>query len=145
MKKSANPKLTQVTLHLGRGSGGDPARPWRLAVEDKPSGTMLMEIEFSDLTFADLMSNRHTGEVGEAKVYSGEYVGLRHEHKNVTVPVPPARNYDKKSIAKALATMADQAEAANPGWIADRGEGWNQHRVADGMYRIDLRRWVEPK
>lgn len=141
MKKSAAPKLTKVSLHLGRLSGGNVERRWRLTIEDKPSNTVLMEVEFGDAAFADLMSNSHAGETGDAKVYSDDYIGMRHENKDVTVPFSPVT---RATSAELLATMADQAEAENPGWTADRGEeNWNHHRVGNGRYRFIMRRWVE--
>jgi len=92
----------------------------------------------------DLMSNRLTGEVGEARVYSGEHIGMRHEYKQVAVAIPKQRGYSHAETAKALDAMRAQAESENPGWIADRGEGWNSHRAHGSEYAISIRRWVDP-
>lgn len=140
------PRRTQVSMFLGRASGGSEERSWRLTIEDRPSGCVILEVEFDNETFADLMSHTHSGRVGEAKVYSGDYVGLTHEHKVVTVPVSPTRGYSREEGAAALAAMAKVAEDQNPGWVADKETTWNHHRVSDGgkLYSITLRRWVEP-
>jgi hypothetical protein len=115
---------------------------WSLVIEDRPSRTVVIEVEFDDDTFADLMSHTHSGKTGEAKVYSGEHVGMTHEHKVVKVPIPVTNT----GGFAALAAMAKVAEEENTGWKADRETVWNQHRVSDQgkFYSITLRRWVEP-
>lgn len=141
------PKRTQVSMHLGRQSNSsDGKRMWQLVIEDRPSRTVVLEVEFDDETFADLMSHTISGRTGEAKVYSGDYVGLTHEHKVVTVPVSPTRGYSREESAAALAAMAKVAEEQNPGWVADEERTWNHHRVSDSgkLYSITLRRWVKP-
>lgn len=137
-KRKGKTKNLDVSIHLGRPTGGLTEEDgFRLRIEDKASGVIVMEIELDVSAFADLMSIRQAK--GQAVLSTSDVIGKRME--NQTVYFELAKYGDMKRLLR----LAKSWDAENAPWKVDEYDlkQWNSHRFADGRYSVTARRYVE--
>jgi hypothetical protein len=136
-----------VTLQLTRASSTSDALDFRLEVTDFASRQIVLIADFDAETFADLLSARGGTRTARARVNVGPRLGKRHESQAIYVPISDEQRSSGWSDPLVLEVVRQSAEdIAGDGWIADRGEGWNSHRVGGSRgahtYAVTVRRWV---
>lgn len=132
MMKTYGKKTLQVSMEMGR-SSNDVVN---IRISDEASGAMVAEVELSMEAFGDLLTSRPA--IGTCERYESDNYGKRMENKSVRLP---AKKYgDMDAIKKA----AKEWERANPEWKVDGYDlrGFNRHRMEDGTYQVNVRRWV---
>jgi hypothetical protein len=123
-------------LSIGRQSGRGDDMPMVITIEDKTSGTRVLEARFSLEGFMRALTSQ-SGIEGVGKLFGGP-VGYNSETKHEIVPRPELfSKKEKQTSAEILAPFEVE------GWKGDKDDLQNHHGwVGKDKVRVLFRRWV---
>lgn len=128
-------KELKVYLQIGRMSNEDQ---WRISVEDRLSGSRIVEVRMTGKQFADAIGSLYTE--CEATVCDGP-VGKKREYKQINIK-PPKKSSPVYWTERALQKLIVPFEV--DGWKGDIKDFKNGHkRQEDGSYAISFTRYVD--
>lgn len=113
----------ETWMHLGRMSGGNKDREWRLQITDVEAGVTFLEIALTDAQFSDLLSNVNT--TASAEVLGPELIGTLRETKHEIVTLPEGASLCRMPAWEARAILAPFEV---DGWVGNASDLTNGHR-----------------
>lgn len=73
---------TEVEVVLTRSISTNSSDPWNLKIRDRRSGMQIVEVRMGNDTFADMISGRMAGNLGQAEVSLSPWFGKRAQHES---------------------------------------------------------------